>query len=43
MAKILIVDDAVFMRVVLQHILERAGHEVVSAVDGQDALKKVAA
>ena len=40
MAKILIVDDAAFMRGSLKYIVEGAGHSVVGmAKDGQEALK----
>jgi len=39
-AKILIVDDAAFMRGSLKYIVESAGHSVVGmAKDGQEALK----
>ncbi len=39
--KVLIVDDAAFMRMMLHKILESAGHEVVGeAVDGEDAIIK---
>lgn len=39
--RILIVDDAAFMRMMLRKILESAGHEVVGeAVDGNDAIFK---
>jgi two-component system chemotaxis response regulator CheY len=41
MAKVLVVDDAAFMRLMVRNILEEAGHEVVSeAVDGSDAIEK---
>ncbi|MBM4054238.1 MAG: response regulator [Planctomycetes bacterium] len=40
MARILIVDDAAIIRRSLQHIVEKAGHEVVGMTgDGQEALK----
>lgn len=40
MARILIVDDAAVIRRSLQHIVEKAGHEVVGmAGDGQNAVK----
>jgi len=40
MAKILIVDDAAFMRGSLKYIVENAGHSVVgTAKDGQEALE----
>ncbi len=38
MAKILIVDDSVTMRQMVVFTLEKAGHEVRSAVDGEAAL-----
>ncbi len=38
--KIMVVDDAAFMRITLKNILEKAGFEVVEAVDGQDAVNK---
>lgn len=39
--KILIVDDAAFMRLMLKNILTGAGHEVVGeAEDGEDLLAK---
>ncbi|HON18231.1 MAG TPA: response regulator [Salinivirgaceae bacterium] len=37
--KILIVDDSESIREVVSFTLENAGHEVIKAVDGQDALK----
>ncbi len=41
MARIMVVDDAAFMRTVLKKILTEAGHEVVSeATDGADAVVK---
>ncbi len=40
MSKIMIVDDAAFMRATLKDILEKAGHEVVyEAKNGKDAIK----
>jgi two-component system, chemotaxis family, chemotaxis protein CheY len=40
-ARIMVVDDAAFMRTVLKKILTEAGHEVVGeAVDGADAVAK---
>ncbi|GIN19173.1 MAG TPA: response regulator [Bacillus bacterium] len=39
--KILIVDDAAFMRMTLRKMLEEFGHEVIGeAVDGNDAVEK---
>lgn len=40
MSKILVVDDAQFMRMVLKNILNKQGHEVVEAENGKDAVKK---
>ena len=41
MARILIVDDASFMRLVLRNVLQGAGHEVVGeAADGQAGVEK---
>ena len=41
MARILIVDDASFMRMMLKDILTKNGHEVIGeAKDGNDAVKK---
>lgn len=41
MAKILIVDDAAFMRMMLKDIVVKAGHEVAAeACDGNEALEK---
>ncbi len=43
MAKILVVDDAAFMRMMLADILKNSGHEVVGeAVNGNDAIAKYA-
>lgn len=40
-AKILIVDDAIFMRRMLGDILKEAGHEIVGeAVNGREAIEK---
>ena len=40
MAKIMIVDDAAFMRMKLQNILEKANHKIVAeAENGQIAIK----
>ncbi len=42
--KILITDDALFMRVTLKNMLTAGGYEVVGeAVNGQDAVEKYAA
>ena len=41
MAKVMIVDDAAFMRMVIKSILTKNGHEVVAeALDGEDSVKK---
>jgi two-component system chemotaxis response regulator CheY len=40
MAKILIVDDAAFMRMMLKDILSKQGHEVIEAENGKDAVEK---
>lgn len=43
MAKVLIVDDAAFMRMMLKNILGSNGHEVVGeAADGAQSLEKYA-
>ena len=39
MARILIIDDEVEVRVVTRQILERAGHEVIEASTGEDGVK----
>ena len=40
MAKILIVDDAAFMRLMLKDILSKMGHEICEAEDGIDSISK---
>ncbi|UCZ52867.1 response regulator [Bacillus shivajii] len=41
MAKVLVTDDAAFMRMHLKNILKKIGHEVVGeAEDGQEAIEK---
>lgn len=40
MAKVLVVDDAAFMRMMIRDIITKLGHEVVEAVNGQDAVAK---
>lgn len=39
--KILVVDDARDMRIVIQHLLKKLGHQVDVAVDGEDAWVKL--
>ena len=43
MAKVLVADDAAFMRLRLRTILQGDGHEVVEAVNGSEAVDKFAA
>lgn len=40
MAKILVTDDAAFMRMMLKNILEEAGHEIVEASNGIEAIEQ---
>lgn len=40
MARILVVDDAAFMRMMLRDILTKLGHEVIEACNGLDAISK---
>lgn len=40
MAKILVTDDAAFMRMMLGNILSKEGHEVVEAINGVDLLNQ---
>lgn len=40
MGKILVVDDASFMRMRSTRLLQEAGHEVVEAENGQDAVAR---
>ena len=39
--RILVVDDEVTVRLVLQRIVEEAGYHVVTAANGQEALDKI--
>jgi CheY-like chemotaxis protein len=39
MARLLVIDDQDFVRDVLRRILESAGHQVVTARDGQEGLR----
>lgn len=39
MAKVLVTDDAVFMRKVLTDLLQNAGYECVEAANGEEMLK----
>ncbi len=43
MATILVVDDAAFMRMRMSKILAEAGHEVIQAENGRDAVEKYTA
>lgn len=40
MAKILVVDDAAFMRMMLKDMLLKLGHDVVEAANGVEAIEK---
>ncbi|WP_369417965.1 response regulator [Cohnella mopanensis] len=41
MAKIMVVDDAAFLRAMLKDILVKAGHEVISeAANGEEAIER---
>lgn len=41
MARVLVVDDAAFMRMMIKDILTKNGHEVVAeAADGREAIEK---
>ena len=40
MSKILVTDDAAFMRMMIKDILVKAGHEVVEAENGKIAVEK---
>ena len=40
MARILVVDDSVFMRMTLSAMVKGGGHEIIVAVDGRDGLEK---
>lgn len=39
MSKILVVDDAAFMRTVLKNILIKEGHDIVEATNGVEAIQ----
>ena len=39
--KILVVDDDDDSRTLLSHLLKREGYEVITAIDGQDAVEKL--
>ena len=41
--KVLVVDDALSARLLIKHVLSRAGHEVVEAEDGVQALGAIEA
>ena len=40
MARILVVDDAAYMRLMLSNILKRIRHDVIEAVDGKGAIER---
>ncbi len=40
MAKILVIDDDITIQLVLQHLLEKEGHEVAIAKDGKEGIRK---
>jgi CheY-like chemotaxis protein len=39
MARILVIDDQVFVRDVVRRILESAGHQVLTARDGEEGVR----
>ena len=41
MARILVIDDEAPIRAVLQHILERSGHEVAAVTDGPQGVLRL--
>ena len=41
MARILVTDDAAFMRHMLKDILSKSGHEIYEACNGRDLLQKI--
>ena len=43
MAKIMVIDDSNSMRALIRQALVSAGHQVIEAIDGQDALDRAAA
>lgn len=43
MTKIMIVDDSSSMRALVRQALSVAGHQILEAIDGQDALERVSA
>jgi two-component system chemotaxis response regulator CheY len=43
MPKIMVIDDSNSMRALIKQALTSAGHQVIEAVDGQDALDRVSA
>jgi DNA-binding response OmpR family regulator len=42
MARILVIDDDPAIRITVQVVLERAGHEIISASDGEEGLRAIA-
>jgi CheY-like chemotaxis protein len=43
MTKILVVEDSRFLRLAMERALSRAGYDVITAADGEDAVKKARA
>ncbi len=41
MSRIMVIDDAAAIRQVVGHVLSSEGHEVVEAIDGEDAISKL--
>ncbi len=41
MSRIMVIDDAAAIRQVVSHVLSTEGHEVIEAVDGEDAISKL--
>ena len=41
MARILVTDDAAFMRMMVGDMLKKAGHEIVEATNGQEMVDKI--
>ena len=41
MPRIMVIDDSNSMRALVKEVLKAAGHEVIEACDGEDALRRV--